>query len=211
MSEFRSETLGVYGRPDSGPLRQLDLSPETLERLSHLKALKSRSTDLFLEESEAVLELNKRADVQQNGGIGAVVSAVLGYSKGYTSKRLTVGERLIAPLGLERVQSAGFGDTEVLYQAARAVEKGMAPLEALETFKGATREAAAMLNRGEDELIPIPGRYDANAVQIFMDGFRAAMTKGFTNTVMLERLGVLMRDADRVTLEQLSELMEVSA
>ena len=45
MSEFRSETIG--------------LTPETLERLSHLKALKSRSTDLFLEESEAVLELNK--------------------------------------------------------------------------------------------------------------------------------------------------------
>ena len=197
MIEFRSETL--------------DLSPETLERLSHLKALKSRSTDLFLEESEAVLELNKRPDVQQNGGIGAVVSSVLGYAKGYTSKRLTVGERLIAPLGLERLQSAGFSDQEVIYQAARAVEKGMAPEEAVLTFVGATREAAVMLNRGEDELISIPGKFPQATVRVFVEGLEAALGHGFTNSVMLERLGVFMREASLETLETFAENMEVVA
>jgi len=197
MIEFRSETL--------------DLSPETLERLNHLKTLKARSTDLFLEESEAVLELNKRPDVQQNGGIGAVVSSVLGYAKGYTSKRLTVGERLIAPLGLERLQSAGFSDQEVIYQAARAVEKGMAPEEAVQTFVGATREAAVMLNRGEDELIYIPIKLPKIVVQLVLEGRAVANGHGFTDAVLFERYGVFLREASLETLETFSNNMEVVA
>jgi hypothetical protein len=155
-----------------------------------------------------------RPAVQSAGGLTMFCADQLGASSTQTSKRLTVGKHLIINVGIDAILETGIKAFEVVYQAAREVERGTPVFEALEKYAltptRASYEKSRVGNSKQLTLLQIACK-DKHVEDLINRGLTRATTLGFTPVQTLERLAVVLLESTPENLRQLLEASEVVA